>query len=178
MKPVLFVSLLLLLPVGDHLEAGVGGHMGAARGFGGFGHAGGRALGSPVGGHFASGYGIHGFTRPWVKSGPGFHGSRFRYPGFGFGYYVPFYPYGGYFSSGDYGVFYLPPSEYYDDNDFQPYPFVPTTTQVNPKTDCKDSWVVERHASSLESAIRSAFQRQCENAHPANEGTLLNHKVD
>jgi hypothetical protein len=177
MKRMMFVSLLLIaLPLGDHLEGRGQGRMGAARGFGGLAHPGGKALGFSVRGHFASGYGIHGFTRPGFRSGQAYHNQRFRYPSFGFGYYAPFY--GSYFSSGIYGVSFLPLFEYYDNNDFQLYPSLPNTTQPNPKTDCKDSWIVQRHASTLESVIRSAFQQQCQNAHPAAEVTPVEHQVD
>ena len=177
MKRTLFVSLLLIiLPAMNDREAKGWGSVGTARGWGSFGHLGGRFVGFPGSGHFASGYSIHGTTRPWFRSGPVFRNSRFRYPGFGFGYYAPFY--GGYFFSAGYGVSFQPPSEYYDENEFLFYPFAPFTAQPNPKTNCKDGLIVERHGSSLESAIRAAFQQQCENAHPTGETTALKHPVE
>jgi hypothetical protein len=172
MKRMMFVSLLLIaLPVVDGLEVGGPGRLGTARGFGGFGHPGGRFPGLGARGHFASGHGIQGFYPPGFRSGPVFHRPRFRYPSFGFRYYAPFYAYRDYFSSADYGISFLSPPEYYDNNDFQLYPSGPYTAQPNPKTNCQDIWADKRRDASLDSAVRLAFQRQCENAHPATRPT-------
>jgi hypothetical protein len=172
MKRMMFVSLLLIaLPVVNDLEAKGLGRMGATRGFGGFGHPGGRFLGFGTRGHFASGHGIQGFYHPGFWSGPVFHSPRFRHPGFGFGYYAPFYTYRDYFSSVDYGISPLSPPIYYDNNHFPLYPSGPYTAQPNLKTNCKDTWADKRRNASLDSAVRLAFQRQCELESRANDPT-------
>ncbi|MCI0624366.1 MAG: hypothetical protein L0387_22430 [Acidobacteria bacterium] len=166
MKRIIFVSfLLIVLPALHDLEAKSWGRIGAARGFGRSGHPGGRFLGFGVPGQFASGYGVQRFCHPGFRFGPVFHGHRFGYPGLGFGNYAPFHTYGGYFSSADYGIS-LSSSLPHVHNDSQLYPSGGNTAQPNPKTNCKDGRADGRHTSSLDSVIRLAFQRQCENAHP------------
>jgi hypothetical protein len=174
-KRTIFASLLLIaLSATGSLEARGWGRIGTAKGVGHFCHPGGRAFGFGIRGQLVSGYGVQRFRHPGFGVGPAFHGPRFPYPNLRFGYYAPFYTYGSYFSSADYGIS-LSSSMHYGDNDSQLYPPGKNTVQPNPKTNCEDSWASERHDSSLNSVIRSTFQRQCENAHPPINPTDQEH---
>jgi len=107
-------------------------------------------------------------------NGTPFNGSRFCYPGIGFGYYAPFYSYGC-DSSPDYG--YLTLSPLYSEGYSSP-PDQGHSPKVNLKTNCADSWTETRRDDSLGSAIRSAFQIQCENTHAASESNSPQESLD
>ena len=174
MKRALVVSLLLIvLPAVDDLMARELGGIGTSRGFRDSGNSGGRYFGSGFRGNFASALGFRGFSRQGIRPSFAFHSPRFRYPSYGLGFYAPFYTYGGYFSSGDHGISALSSSEDYDSNDSLLYSSETYKAQPNPKTNCRDTWANERHDSSLASAVRLAFQRQCENAHPTPGPTTV-----
>lgn len=159
-----------------HLEAqsfgrASGGH---ARGFGHFGHHGGRAFGLGIhtqkhlGYHFgqhggrAFALGIH----DHIHLGHYYRTHKFRGLGFGLGYYAPFYSYSNGYRARDYETF---PSLRVYSGDYASQRY---RGDISKRLNCRDAWAGESPSNSLSSTIRLVFALQCENQHQANAADL------
>jgi hypothetical protein len=185
-KAILAGLLALFLSSDGQLEARGFGHFGAkgfgqfgargfghfgASGFGRFGYHGSRGFAFGIQGY---GYGYH--TSRFGHAGfgycPPFYGFRFYRSGFPFGYYVPFYLYDSYSAAEPEGLT-SAPGYYGEDSLSQPdsgkASEPPARARINPRTNCGDSWAGEQHTGSFGGMIRSVFELQCKNGHPAVE---------
>jgi hypothetical protein len=180
LKALVAGLLAIFLSIGQ-LEASGFGHVGArgfghfkARGYGQFRARGFSHFGHYGAGGFAVGIQSHGYGYRSFRNGycPPFYDFRSDRAGFPFGYYMPFYLYDNY-SVLNSETLTSAPDYYRENSSSQPNSGNASETQarpwINSRTDCRDSWAGEHQNESLSNLIRSVFEQQCENGHPATD---------